>query len=180
MGASSPLLDNFPLTAAEGPGRPTPRSTRLAQESALAVFFICIGGLAKSHPATSERRRRWRRESLAACPLRGKHPLRPEHRVSWHEIHARLADIARPVGETTSFALMHQTCIAFFYSLFPILLVSAAILSLVGDRESTFQLLLNTAAPAAPGDREWPVIEHMLHGTSCSWTVRPGAVGSGR
>ncbi len=59
-------------------------------------------------------------------------------------------------------ALAAQTAYWCFYSLFPILLFTASILSLVGDREQTFQLLLNTIAPAAPGDA-MAVIEHVLH-----------------
>jgi membrane protein len=43
-----------------------------------------------------------------------------------------------------------QTAYYFFFSLFPILLFTAPILSLVGDRERTMQLIVGKLAPAIP------------------------------
>jgi membrane protein len=80
----------------------------------------------------------------------------------FHQVHTLVRRTLQDLWANDVLALAAQTAYWCFYSLFPILLLSASILSLVGDRESTFQLLLNTIAPAAPGDA-MSVIEHVLH-----------------
>jgi membrane protein len=67
-----------------------------------------------------------------------------------HRVAAFLKRTLRDLWANNVLGLAAQTAYYCFYSLFPILLVCAPFLSLVGDREQTFQLLLDKLAPEAP------------------------------
>lgn len=60
------------------------------------------------------------------------------------------------------FGLSAQTAYFFFYSLFPILLFSAPLLSLVGDRQQTFQSIIDKLAPVVPPEA-FALIQAVLH-----------------
>jgi membrane protein len=55
-----------------------------------------------------------------------------------------------------------QTAYYFFFSLFPILLFTAPLLAVVGDRQRTMQLILGTLAPAIPREA-LALVEGVLH-----------------
>src|SRR5215469_4598865 len=105
---------------------------------------------------------RSRRDSLAAYPLRGKRPLRLPNVYHLDQVKTLVRRTLRDLWANDVLALAAQTAFWCFFSLFPILLFSASVLSLVGDRQRTFERLLNTIAPAAPGDA-MALIEHVLH-----------------
>jgi membrane protein len=58
--------------------------------------------------------------------------------------------------------LAAQSAYYCFYSLFPILLVCAPLLSLVGDRQHTFALLMDKVARAAPPDA-FALVQNVVH-----------------
>ncbi|HWZ59963.1 MAG TPA: YihY/virulence factor BrkB family protein [Gemmatimonadaceae bacterium] len=55
-----------------------------------------------------------------------------------------------------------QTAYYFFFSLFPILLFTAPLLAVVGDRQHTMQLILGALAPAVPREA-LTLVEGVLH-----------------
>lgn len=79
-----------------------------------------------------------------------------------YSVRTLLKKTVRDLWSNDVLGLAAQTAYYCFYSLFPILLFCASVLSLVGNREQTFLVLMNALEPAAPADAI-NLIEHVLH-----------------